>query len=84
MKTVQLTDDLVEVMKLNGKPLDRLVHELIVLERYRLEEISSKKAAELLGMPRVDFIRFSGERGIPYFRMSSEEWDDEMRTLGMQ
>jgi predicted HTH domain antitoxin len=84
MKTVQLTDELVDVMKLNGKPLDRLVQELLVLELYRLDEISSGKAAELLGMPRADFIRFSGERGIPYFRMSKEEWEDEMRTLGLR
>jgi len=53
-----------------------------VLELYRRGLVSSGKAAELLEMNRMEFIRYSGRLGVPYFRMSAEEWEEEKRHLG--
>lgn len=81
MTTLQLDDDLIAAMHMTEEPIDRLAQEAIVLELYRRGTISSGRAAILLGMPRIDFIRYSGERGIPYIDMTAEEWEAEMGVI---
>ena len=81
MVSVQLDDDLVAVIPQYGEPIDRLARELIVLELYRRDAISGGKAAELLGMSRLEFIRYSGRLGVPYGNMTAEDWEAELRTL---
>jgi predicted HTH domain antitoxin len=44
---------------------------------YRRGLLSSGKAAELLGMNRVAFIHYTGRLGIPFFRMTDDEWEEE-------
>ncbi len=74
---VELDEQLVEVLRLLDQPVDRSVRELIVLELYRRGVISSGKAAELLGMSKLEFIQFSGRLGIPIFQLSDEQMDAE-------
>jgi len=50
-----------------------------VLELYRQREISSGKAAELLGMERTEFIRYAARRGIPFFDLDETELTEEVR-----
>lgn len=50
---------------------------MIVLELYRRGTISSGKAAELLGMQRIDFIKHASRLGIPYIDMTEDEWAAE-------
>jgi predicted HTH domain antitoxin len=59
------------------QPLEKAAREAVVLELYRRGIISSGKAAELLGMQRFDFVRYADKLGIPFFRMSKEEWEAE-------
>lgn len=40
--------------------------------------ISSGKAAELLGLSRVEFIKSSGKLGIPFIQMSPAELASEI------
>jgi len=61
-----------------GQPVEQAAREMIVLELYRRSLISSGKAAELLGVPRVQFIQRASELGIPYFRFTEEEWQTEV------
>ena len=70
---IALDADLVAILEELGRPAKDSARELIVLELYREGLISSGKAAELMGLSRLDFIRRAGEQGVPYFRMSSEE-----------
>jgi predicted HTH domain antitoxin len=72
--------ELVTVLQEIGDP-DATAKECVVLELYRRGTISSGKAAELLGMDRVEFIRYSGRLGIPFFRMSPEDLQDELQQL---
>ena len=55
--------------------------EMIVLELYRRRELSSERAAELLGLDRFAFIRWSGSLGISYLDMTPEEWQEELRAI---
>ncbi|MGH2558912.1 MAG: UPF0175 family protein [Thermomicrobiales bacterium] len=81
MRNIQLDDDLVEVIQADDESIDRTARELIVLELYRRGSMSSGKAAQLLGMSRVEFIRYSGQLGIPYFDTTDDEWEAELRTI---
>jgi predicted HTH domain antitoxin len=72
--------ELVTALQELGDP-DLAAKECVVLELYRRGAISSGKAAELLGMERLEFIRYSGRLGIPYFRLSAEELAGELQQL---
>ena len=75
--TLELEDDLVVLLNQTNQPLPQAVRELIVLEMYRRGTISSGRAAELLAMPRWEFVHYASQLGIPYFDMTDEEWEAE-------
>jgi hypothetical protein len=81
MTNLKLADELVEAMRLTDEPIDRLAHEAIVLELFRRGTISSGKAARMLGKDRLEFIRYSGQLGIPYFDTTDDEWEAELRVI---
>ncbi|MCB0116672.1 MAG: UPF0175 family protein [Caldilineaceae bacterium] len=66
---------------LDNRPLDDFVKELAILELYRRRQISSEKAAELLKMERMEFVRFASRQGIAFYDMSEDEFADEMELL---
>jgi predicted HTH domain antitoxin len=68
-----LDEDLVQALHTIDLPAEQAVRELIPLELYRRDLITSGKAAELLGMPRTQFIEYAGELGVPYFRLTAAE-----------
>ena len=75
---IELDQDLVDLLEELHRPVKQAARELIVLELYRQGEISSGKAAELLGVGREQFIRQASERGIPYFQLDGEELQREL------
>ncbi len=52
-----------------------------VLSLYRRDRISSGKAARLLGVHRLEFIRLLAEEGIPYLDYTSEELEAEITAV---
>ncbi len=77
MRTVELDDELASLLEMIQQPLERATREAAVLELYRRGMVSTGKAAELLGMARFAFVRYADELGIPFFRMSKEDWEAE-------
>ena len=77
MRTVELDDELAVLLEQIQQPLEKAAREAVVLELYRRGIVSSGKAAELLGMQRFEFVRYADKLGIPFFRMSKEEWEAE-------
>ncbi len=76
---LEVDRELINVLRpLSDQPLHVFAEELIVLELYRRRQISSGKAAELLGMDRLAFIQFSSRQGIAFFDMSADEFADEV------
>jgi predicted HTH domain antitoxin len=66
------------------RPLEDNERDSIILDLCRQGKISSGKAAELLGMPRIAFIQHASDLGIPFFDMTEEEWRaevDQVRKL---
>lgn len=79
--SLDLDDDLARVLELIDQPAPAAARELIVTELYRRETISSGRAAQWLNMDRFAFVRYASALGIPYFDMTGEEWESEMRTI---
>lgn len=81
--TVQLERELWELFRPFYQHPDQAVKEIAVLELYRRREISSGKAAELLGMERFEFVRYAARLGIPFFDMDETELAGEVRQAEM-
>jgi predicted HTH domain antitoxin len=62
------------------KDIPERLKELSILELYRRKEISSGKAAELLGMERFEFVRYASRLGIPFFDISKQELQRDLKT----
>ena len=75
--SIDLEEELVALLRQSNQPVERAARELIVLELYRRGAISSGKAAQLLGMSRVEFIQYASRLGIPYLTMTEDEWKNE-------
>lgn len=79
---VRFDEDLLPLLGESPEEIERHVFEMIVIELYRRGTISAGRAAELLHMERLAFIRWTGELGIPYFDISTDELREELRVLG--
>ncbi len=45
------------------------------------ETISYGRAAEILGVHKLDLIELYGRLGVPYFNQTKEELEEELRTI---
>ena len=79
--SVELDQDLVALLEEFHRPVKQVAQELIVLELYRQGEVSSGRAAQLLGMDREEFIRHASKQGIPYFQLQGEELQRELDAI---
>jgi predicted HTH domain antitoxin len=77
---LEIDDDIAALLGDSPEQIRRHVLEIIVLELYRRRQLSVARAAQLLGLDLLSFIRWSGELGIPYLDMTPEEWQEELRV----
>ena len=78
---IDLDDDLAVLLHQPNQTVQDAAREMIVLELYRRGIVSSGKAAEFLGMPRLEFIRYASRLGIPHIDATPGEWETEKTTL---
>ena len=78
---IEIEEPLAALLHQTNQPVQQAGREMIVLELYRRGTISSGKAAELLGMPRIDFIKHASRLGIPFCDMTDAEWEAEKAAL---
>ena len=74
---IEIEEPLAAILHQTNQPVEQAGREMIVLELYRRGTISSGKAAELLGMERIDLIKHASKLGIPYIEMTEDEWAAE-------
>ena len=79
--TIELPASLMSVFSKKHISPSAKVKELTILELYREGEISGGKAAELLGMDRFEFIRYASRLGIPFFDITNEELDSDIKNI---
>jgi uncharacterized protein UPF0175 len=56
-------------------------HEAAILELYRIGQISSGRAAQDLGMGRVDFLQLAGRHNVATIQTTADELDAEFTSL---
>ncbi len=78
---LELDEEFAELLGGSPEQIERNALEIIVLELYRRREISAGRATEVLNLDKFAFIRWAGERGVPYFDMTPEEWQQELRAI---
>lgn len=83
MSQVQINIDegVSELLGDSPEQIERSALEIIVLDLYRRHIISGGRAAEILGLDLLTFIRWSGSLGVPYIDMTEEEWEQELRAI---
>ncbi|MBW8050962.1 MAG: UPF0175 family protein [Cytophagales bacterium] len=79
--TIELPASLLSVFSKKHISPSRKVKELTILELYREGEISSGKAADLLGMDRFEFIRYASRLGIPFLDITNDELDSDIKNV---
>jgi predicted HTH domain antitoxin len=77
--TVQVSDAFRE-LGYTDEELRKEVPALLVLRRFRQRQISSGKAARILGCSRRDFLDLLSREGIPVYDPSEEELAEEWKT----
>ena len=70
---LNLGEDLSGFLATLGQPIEQSAREMTVFELYRRSLVSSGKAGELLGIPRLEFIQRASELGIRHFRFTDDE-----------
>ena len=76
--TIELPSEIVPLVAARRKDVPTRILEYLILELYRLGEISSGKAGQCLGMERFEFVRFASRLGIPYVNMDRDEIIEDM------
>lgn len=76
--SLQLPRDLLGALDIPESQLAPQILELVALELFRQERISTGKAAELLGISKWEFIQLLAQQKIPYFTESGDELTAEV------
>ena len=78
---IEVDEDVTGLLGDSPEQVERRILEKIALGLYQRREISSGRAAALLGLDRFAFVRWAGSLGIPYFDMTPEEWEQELHLI---
>lgn len=80
-REIMLPKEVLDLLGDTPEQIEQRVHEVMVLALYRQHEISAGRAAELMNLDLLSFVRLAGEHGIPYFDMPPEQWEHEVRSI---
>ena len=78
---LELPRDLLGALDVPETELEPQLRQLIALELFRQNRISSGKAAELLGISKTAFIQLLARHKIPYFTDTPEELDAQVTAV---
>jgi predicted HTH domain antitoxin len=78
---IKLPRDLLGALDIPEARLESRLKELIAVELFREERISSGKGAEMLGISKGEFIQLLAQYGVCYFAESPEELATGVATV---
>ena len=78
---VTIPDELRRFLDDGDQTTDAVLTYYAVLGLYQSGRISGGKAAELLGLPKWDFLEQAAAAGVPYFRYAPGELAREVESL---
>jgi predicted HTH domain antitoxin len=77
--TILIPSEILPIVAKKRKDIPSKVLEYLILELYRLGDISSGKAAQYLDMDRFEFVRFASRQGIPFVDMDKDELSEDFK-----
>lgn len=75
---------LVEYVDINSESYRKKINQIMLYELLKNEEISIGKAAEAMGMRKIDFITDLGKIDIPYFDCNIEEIIEDVKSAHLE
>lgn len=85
MISIEMPDEMIQFVAPSSKEEELKRNAMILYPYIRQGEISHGRAAEILGIFKMDLITLYGDMGLPYIEMGDEEIEEELaavRTLG--
>jgi predicted HTH domain antitoxin len=66
---------------LTSEDAERAFWKFLILQLVRDAQISTGKAAEMLGLSKYQVVQLMAGEGIPYFNYSKEELEEELKNI---
>ena len=79
--SMEMPDEMIEFAKPSNKDQQLRINAMILYPYIQQGMISHGRAAEILGMFKIDLITLYGKMGLSYIDMSEEEIDEELETV---
>jgi predicted HTH domain antitoxin len=77
--TIKIPSEILPIVAKKKGDVPIKVLEFLILELYRLGELSSGKAAQYLNMERFEFVRFASGMGIPFIDLDKDEISEDSK-----
>ncbi len=74
---IEFSPEIISLITPKKQEVPQRVKEMVIIELFRERRISTGKAAQILGMKRIEFISLLSHLGIPYFQQDKEELSKE-------
>ena len=81
---LEIPQVLAEYADVNSESYKKRINQIMLYELVKNEKISIGKAAEAMGMRKIDFIKDLGKMDIPYFDFSIEELIEDVQNAHLE
>lgn len=78
---IEISEEILKFMDKNQENYSKKVKELFLYQFIKDEKISFGKAAEIMGLSKLEYMKDLGEMGIPYFNSSIEDVLNDVKSL---
>ncbi len=79
--SMEVPDEMIRFVKPVNQNEQLKINAMILYPYIRQGTISHGRAAEILGIFKMDLITLYGKMGLPYIEMSDDEIEEELRTV---
>lgn len=77
---IELPDEVLIALKETPEELAKEIRMLAAVKFYQMGKLSSGRAAELAGIPRVSFLQSLSRYEVPIFELTSEELKEDFKN----
>ena len=78
---IEMPEEILKFIDYKNESYYRKAKEILMYQLIKENKISYGKAAELMGMSKIEYIEDLSEMGIPYFDMDISEVSQDIKTL---
>lgn len=79
--SMEIPDEMIEFAMPSNKDEQLKINAMILYPYIQQGTISHGRAAEILGIFKIDLITLYGKVGLPYIEMSEDEIEEELETV---